>query len=98
MGAVYAVGDKFFPEIVNPDNEIALQDDRIYEIGLQAVSEFANDVEFGAVIGSRQTFQASNLTIIDDDGEGNVRYLCMCVVRDHNLMCMYIYILASVGA
>ena len=75
MGAVYAVGDKFFPPIVNPDDEIALQDDRIYKMGLQAVSEFANDVEFGAVTGSRQTFQMSNLTIIDNDGEGNVGYL-----------------------
>ena len=68
---IYSEVDGIFPGIMNPDDEIALQDDRIYGLALSIPSEFVNDVELGAMVGANQTFITSNLTILDDDSMNN---------------------------
>jgi hypothetical protein len=67
MFGIYSEADVIFPPIINPDDEIALQDDRIYRLGLVILPEFVDDVELGAMIGSDQTFSMSNLTRRDND-------------------------------
>ena len=68
MFGIYSEADMIFPPIINPDDEIALQDERIYGLGLVILPEFVDDVELGAMIGSDQTFSMSNLTRQDNDG------------------------------
>ena len=70
MFGMYSEADMIFPPMINPDDEIALQDDRIYRLGLVILPEFVDDVELGAMIGSDQTFSMtlSNLTRKDNDG------------------------------
>jgi collagen type VI alpha len=55
------------PPIINPDDQIALQDDRTFDLGLAIMPEFVGDVELGAVIGGDQTYDQSTLTILDND-------------------------------
>ena len=69
MAGPYALPDRVFLPIVNPDDEIALEDNVTIEYSLQPVPEFQSDIEFGAVLGNEQTFQTTNLIIIDDDSE-----------------------------
>ena len=69
MAGFYALPDRVFLPIVNPDDEIALEDNVTIKFSLQPVPEFQSDIEFGAVIGNEQTFQTTNLIIIDDDSE-----------------------------
>ena len=64
---MYVEVDVIMPNIINPDDEIALQDDRVFGLGLQILPPFVDDVELGALIGPDQTFVTSNLTILDDD-------------------------------
>ena len=65
----FSPGATLFPPLDNPDNDIALQDDRIFQIGLAAAPGFENVVEFGTNIGSDQTFATANITITDNDSE-----------------------------
>lgn len=54
--------------IVNPDDDLALQDERVFQLGLRVDPELEDDVELGAFIGSFETFIIANLTILDNDG------------------------------
>ena len=69
MAGFYAVPDRIFLPIVNPDDEIALKDNMTIEYYLQPLPESQSNIGFGAVIGNEQTFQTTNLIIIDDDSE-----------------------------
>ena len=69
MAGRYAVPDRIFLPIVNPDDEIALEDNMTIEYSLQPLPEFQNNTEFGTVIGNKLTFQTTNLIIIDNDSE-----------------------------
>ena len=77
MAGDYNEQDMVFPDITNPDDEIALQDNRMFRLGLLPLEEFADDIDVGVIIGSDPTFADSNLTIVDDDGEyRNINSLC----------------------
>ena len=67
MFGMYTEADTIFPPIINPDDEIALQDDRINLLNLTVLPPFVDDVERGALIGTDQTFGTATLTIQDDD-------------------------------
>ena len=79
MAGLYAVPDRVFLPIVNPDDEIALEDNMTIEYSLEPLPEFQSNIEFGAVIGNEQTFQATNLIIIDDDSE--TKYTSLLLTR-----------------
>ena len=83
------------PPLDNPDNDIALQDDRTFQIGLAAAPGFENVVEFGANIESDPTFTTANVTITDNDSE-----ICTCTILLYLIYeaCTYcIYIIISFG-
>lgn len=69
MEGLYTIPDKIRLPIVNPDDEIALEDNMTIPYSLEPLPEFEDNIQFGAVIGSEQTFQMTNLIIIDDDSE-----------------------------
>ena len=71
----FSQGAILFPPLDNPDNDIALQDDRTFQIGLAAAPGFENVVVFGANIESDQTFTTTNVTITDNDSEA-----CTCTL------------------
>ena len=68
MAGDYSEQDVLKPDITNPDDDIALQDNRIFALGLLIGFDFVDDVELGAVIGADQTFPEATLTVVDDDG------------------------------
>ena len=75
LAGFFPPGATLFPPLDNPDNDIALQDDRTFQIGLTAAPGFENVAEFGANIGFDQTFTTANVTITDNDSEA-----CTCTL------------------
>ena len=62
--------DILFPTIINPDDEIALQDDRTIRLGLLPLEEFEDRIIVGGQSKTDpQTFAEANLTIVDNDGK-----------------------------
>ncbi|CAI8036814.1 hypothetical protein GBAR_LOCUS20626 [Geodia barretti] len=58
-----------FPMISNPDDEIALQDDRTFRLGLLPLEEFQDRINVGGQSQTDpQTFAEANMTIVDNDG------------------------------
>ncbi|CAI8017729.1 hypothetical protein GBAR_LOCUS10719, partial [Geodia barretti] len=58
-----------FPMISNPDDEIALQDDRTFRLGLLPLEEFQDRINVGGQSQTDpQTFAEANVTIVDNDG------------------------------
>ena len=84
MAGMYTDVDFIRAPIVNPDDEIALQPNRVFNLSLEIASEFVDDVELGAMVGPDETFSASNLTVLDDDSERYTICLIMTVVIPDN--------------
>ena len=82
MAGDYSEVDFIRAPVVNPDDEIALQDDRVFQLGLRVDPAFVDDVELGAIIGFDETFVLANLTIQDDDGMHT--YVC----TEYDIICM----------
>ena len=59
-----------FPMISNPDDDIALQDDRRFRLGLLPLPEFEDRINVGGQSQTDpQTFAEANVTIVDNDGK-----------------------------
>ena len=80
-----------FPPLDNPDNDIALQDDRTFQIGLAAAPGFENVVEFGANIGYDQTFATANVTITDNDSETCTCTILLYLIYEACTYCNYFF-------
>ena len=69
---LYSEASVLSPEVINPDDQIALQDDRTFQLVLVPLPQFQSGIELGDVIGSDPTFSSSNITVVDNDSEFHV--------------------------
>ena len=89
---VYPSGSQRLVPIVYSDNDIALEDDVIFQIGLQGPSDIVDiggDIPEVGGDSPLRTFGIANITIRDDDGKLLIEIQYSHVLRSCSLVCRH---------